>query len=195
MLRLDKRFSVPIGLLLLIILLLSTACNPSAPSSGSSTESAATDATGPSSTAVATAARLNEQATATATAQTVEPVPGLLIALQNEDGGWGLSVVEESGNLRRLVEEIAVPTSLPDFDVSPSGTEILYAYEGDIWHLDMNSGKTNNVTQTEERDEQAPRWWPTRDDSFLCGSRPVASAGPSVGYLTLVGVNNGCKSM
>lgn len=116
-----------------------------------------------------------------------EPPPGLLLALENSAGGWGLWRVEEGGELRQLVEEIAAPTYRPDFHVGPDGRQVLYAYQGDIWRLDVASGETENVTQTEERLESAPRWLPGDAERFVAGSFATGSAGPSAGYLTLIG--------
>lgn len=115
------------------------------------------------------------------------PPPGLLLALQNGAGGWSLSLVEAGGDLRLLAEEIAAPTYLPDFHVSPDGRQLLYAYQGDIWRLDVATGETKNVTQTAERLEAAPRWLPGNLDHFVAGSFPADSTGPAAGYLTLVG--------
>jgi|GEM_PF-1251584 len=120
-------------------------------------------------------------------AQGVEPPPGLLLAMGSKAGGWGLWVAEASGELRLLVEEIAAPTYLPDFHVSPDGRQVLYEYQGDIWRLDVAGGTTENVTQTEERLEAAPRWLPGDSDRFVAGSFAVGSAGPAAGYLTLIG--------
>lgn len=136
-------------------------------------------------TTSATTAAVN---TATAERPTLaEPPPGLLLAMENSAGGWNLWLVEEGGELRQLLEEIAAPTYLPDFHVSADGRQVLYAYQGDIWRLDAASGETENVTQTEERLESAPRWLPGDAERFVAGSFPVAEAGPSAGYLTLIG--------
>lgn len=135
----------------------------------------------PSATAVPTSTSTAEQPTV------AEPPPGLLLAMENSTGGWGLWLVEEDGELRQLLEEIAAPTYRPDFHVSPDGRQVLYAYQGDIWRLDVASGETENVTQTEERLENVPRWLPGDAERFVAGSFPVAEAGPSTGYLTLIG--------
>lgn len=116
-----------------------------------------------------------------------EPPPGLLLALENSAGGWGLWLVGEDSSLHPLLQEIAAPTHFPDFHVSPDGQQLLYAYQGDIWHFDVATGAAENVTQTEDRLESAPRWLPGNTEQFVAGSFSVAEAGPSVGYLTLIG--------
>lgn len=119
-----------------------------------------------------------------------QPPPDLLVALGSMDDGWDLALASADGRLRTLVEQVAPPSYLPDFDVSPDGRQILYASAGDIWLLAIASGATENVTNTPEREEQAPRWWRRAGPAttFVCGSRPAAAEeGPADGFLTLVG--------
>lgn len=145
----------------------------------------ATGEAGPAGTLLT--GKVTVPATAPAAAQTTDPLPGLLLAMENSAGGWGLWLVQEDGELRQLVEEIAAPTYLPDFHVSPDGRRVLYAYQGDIWRLDAATGETENVTRTEERLEAAPRWLPGDTERFVAGSFAAGSAGPAAGYLTLIG--------
>lgn len=192
--------------LVLAVLLLSgcggqspaTATTPTSSVTTVAEESTATPGTTATPTTTPTPAPPTATATTSATAAPAhtttaeqptiaEPPPGLLLALENSAGGWGLWLVEEGGDLRQLVEEIAEPTYRPDFHVAPDGRQMLYAYQGDIWRLDVASGKVENVTQTEERLESAPRWLPGDTERFVAGSFPLAEAGPSAGYLTLIG--------
>lgn len=122
------------------------------------------------------------------------PPPGLLVALGSREEGWDLALAGADGQLQMVVEQIAPPAFLPDFDVAPDGQRILYASGGDIWLLDMVTGTAENVTRTPARVEQSPRWWPDAGEAtrFVCGSRPIeAGEGPSHGYLTLVGADGG----
>ncbi len=142
----------------------------------------------PAATATEAAAPATGEAAPTAELPALDELPpGLLLALENGDGGWGLWLVEEDGGLRRLLQELAAPTYRPEFQMSPDGRQMLYAYEGDIWRLDVASGETENVTQTEDRLESTPRWLPGNTQQFVAGSFTVAEAGPSPGYLTLIG--------
>lgn len=115
-----------------------------------------------------------------------QPPPGLLVALGDFDTGWGLWLAESDGSLRRLLEQIAPARSVPDFDVSPDGQQILYSYEDDVWLFDLSSGEARNITQTPDRLERVPRWWPDRADGFVCGSAESTLQAPWYGYLTLI---------
>lgn len=122
------------------------------------------------------------------------PPPGLLVALGSREEGWDLALAGADGRLQIVVEQIAPPAFLPDFDVAPDGQRILYASDGDIWLLDIVTGAAENVTRTPGRVEQAPRWWPQggAEAAFICGSRPAAMGpGPAFGYLTVVDLDGG----
>lgn len=69
-------------------------------------------------------------------------------------------------------------------EVSPDGKQLLYATPDlDIWLMDLTSGETRNVTNTPDRSERAPRWWPGQPDSFLCASWDNKQ-GATYGYLS-----------
>ncbi len=120
--------------------------------------------------------------------EAVQLPPGLLIAMEGA-GGIDLWVVEKNGEMSLLLDRVAPPTFLPDFDVSRGGKQILYAYEGDIWLFDTQSHQKRNVTQTSDRIERVPRWLPD-SASFICGSAPAPAQSPDLGYLTLVDSGN-----
>jgi hypothetical protein len=72
-------------------------------------------------------------------------------------------------------------------EMSPDGKQLLYATaDWDVWLMDIASGETRNVTNTPDRSEGMPRWWPGHPDSFLCGSWDNAQGAMGFGYLTEV---------
>jgi hypothetical protein len=54
--------------------------------------------------------------------------------------------------------------------LSPDGTRALYVNDNDIWVADLSSGTHSNLTNTPDRIEHAPQWWPARPDLVLFSS-------------------------
>lgn len=110
---------------------------------------------------------------------------GLLFVLEESVNTSSIWLAGEGGEATRLHQ---LPERLTgnEFDVSPTGSEILFTQEGDIWRLDIATGQAANITQTADRREGYPRWLPD-GSGFVCGSQPASSAGgPAPGHLTLV---------
>ena len=111
---------------------------------------------------------------------------GLTLALGSPEEGWALWTVGKDGALRLLMDDLAAPHDLPDFDIAPDHQRVLYSHGNDIWLFDAVSGEKHNVTATPEVSERLPRWWSNTADSFLCGSDSRPLEGPALGYLTRV---------
>lgn len=72
---------------------------------------------------------------------------------------------ENDNTLWRINEEgIAVPLqNLIGFEflLSPDGKHLLYAFENDYWLLDLETGESQNITNTPEDWEKWAIWWPS----------------------------------
>lgn len=126
---------------------------------------------------------------ATPTAVPVNLPPGLVYITGEMESPHPLWIVDSSGVPQQIVGDVVSTEPFPDFDISPDGAQMLYSYEGDIWLLDFASGEARNVTQTEDRHEQAPRWWPGRAGGFVCGSTSTDGGGMTTGQLTYVNLD------
>ena len=58
----------------------------------------------------------------------------------------------------------------------------------DVWLLDLSTGETRNLTQTPDRYETVPSWWPGRPDVVVFGS-DTASGMENSDYPTVVGID------
>jgi len=80
-------------------------------------------------------------------------------------------------------------------DLSPDGTRFVYQDKGegnlDIWLGDRITARRRNLTNTADRAESNPRWWPARPDTLVFGSQLQDSLeGPSTSsFLTVVGLD------
>lgn len=75
----------------------------------------------------------------------------------------GVGVMDASGQV------------VPVFDrseavLSPDGTQALYVSDDDVWLADLGSGQHRNLTNTTDRIEHSPQWWPARPDLVLFSS-------------------------
>ncbi len=59
----------------------------------------------------------------------------------------------------------------------------------DLWLVDLATGQGRNLTNTAERRECCPRWWPARPDMILFGSWEPDEFAPNMGFLTTVNVD------
>lgn len=79
--------------------------------------------------------------------------------------------------------------------LSSDGTQGLYLNEDgddvDLWLSDWLLGERRNLTRTPDRIETDPRWWPSRPEVVLFGSRPQGLPGGigASGFLAAVGVD------
>lgn len=92
------------------------------------------------------------------------------------------------------VEEDGAPAPIlnrPDVVLSPDGAQALYTSpDSDLWLIDLTTGEERNLTNTPDRIECCPQWWPARPDTLVFGSWPGdAELGPSTGFLTTVRVD------
>lgn len=78
--------------------------------------------------------------------------------------------VDVNGQVVSLVDQ-------PHAQLSETHDQVLFAredpsnYKSDIWLLDLESGQEHNLTQTSDRDEIFPQWWPAHPEIvfFLSG--------------------------
>ena len=54
--------------------------------------------------------------------------------------------------------------------LSPDGAQALYVNDDDVWVVDLATGEHRNLTNTAERVEHSPQWWPARPDLVLFSS-------------------------
>lgn len=74
--------------------------------------------------------------------------------------------------------------------LAPDGTRVLYQEHDDIWLADLTTGERRNLTETPDRVECCPLWWPARPDVILFVSRSQDEPPPCVpGFLTAVGLD------
>lgn len=126
--------------------------------------------------------------TTTAASLIVAP-PGLLyITGDRMAAEHPLWIVDATGRTRMIEENVMDAGGFPDFDISPDGTEMLYAFEGDIWRIDIDTGTPFNLTNTPDRIERAPQWI-GQERAFVCGSMEVGTEGASTGQLTYVNLD------
>lgn len=89
------------------------------------------------------------------------PVEGLVFSAP--DGLYG---VDATGQLVKIFDR-------PDAAISPDATQALYADGDDIWLANLGTGEARNLSNTPDRVEHSPRWWPARPDLVVFGSYPV----------------------
>lgn len=76
--------------------------------------------------------------------------------------------------------------------ISPDGKKILYTQDNDLWIADLLDGNQKNLTNTPNRNEVNPRWWPGNQGLIIFGSWGIADdLGPTSGYLSLISANGG----
>jgi Tol biopolymer transport system component len=118
------------------------------------------------------------------TATPVAALPGLVY--QMEDGLW----IGSDRGQRRIVEHSTAV-------ISGDGSQALFLGQGpdagDIGLAVLALGEEYNLTNTPDRIEKSPQWWPARSDVVLCISLPLGESaeGGALGYLTAVDLNSG----
>ncbi len=109
-----------------------------------------------------------------------EPMPGLVYtALVPDKGMVGPFLVEADGQSTQISDK-------PDPVLSPDRSQLLYSSNDDIWILDLASGKTRNLTKTNDRLERYYQWWPAHPDLIVFHYQPVEDPGPDAGYLASI---------
>jgi Tol biopolymer transport system component len=85
-----------------------------------------------------------------------------------------------SGELQLLSDQLEVVPS-------PDGAQALFVKDADIWLLDLLDGERRNLTETPDRIESDPQWWPARPESVVFHSKePIA---PGQGMLSLIDIS------
>ena len=96
-----------------------------------------------------------------------------------------------------LVDAQGVPQLLVDQSrghLSPDGQRLVYQAPGtqggadDIWTMDLANGEQRNLTNTADRYEEDPQWWPGRSDVVVFSS-DVECCMASRALPTLIGVD------
>lgn len=120
-------------------------------------------------------------------AATVDPAvyaAGGGLSLSTSDGLWqvkadgGMSAVVEQGSARLSPDSQEVAFLQPDPD---TGVD-------DVWLLDLATGVRTNLTNTPDRYETVPMWWPGRSGVVVFGSDTGAGMENS-DYPTLVNID------
>lgn len=107
------------------------------------------------------AATGDDQPTVTLPAADANPLFGL--ALVNSEGIWRYN---PAGELEFLA-------SGRQGSISPDGRYLLFTVDdpqtfvSDIWWMDLETKEARNLTQTPDRYEQNPSWWPGRQDRVI----------------------------
>jgi Tol biopolymer transport system component len=116
------------------------------------------------------------QAGAGARTQSSAPPPPFGLIYQNAEGVWHVNVDGESA---RLFDR-------PGGAVSPDSAQVLYTEDDDLWLADVATGERRNLSQTPDRSECCPQWWPGRPDTILLSSQAADRVEPDYGFPTLL---------
>jgi len=92
----------------------------------------------------------------------MDPIAGLFY--RTDQALWQL---DAEGNPQELM---SLEVGMDGFQISPEGDRVLYSYRDDIWVADLTSGEQVNITQTDDRRESKPYWWPARPETILFNS-------------------------
>ncbi|MCL4868790.1 MAG: PD40 domain-containing protein [Anaerolineae bacterium] len=95
-----------------------------------------------------------------ATPTPVPPFPGMIY--QAENGLWQVS---ENWQPHLL-------STHRQARLSPDGTQLVHAAEGDLWLTNLADGTLTQLTNTPNHIEHSPQWWPAHPDIILFFSRP-----------------------
>jgi len=107
------------------------------------------------------------------------PSAGLIYT--TAEGLWG---IDADGSAVPLLDQ-------PGAQISPDGRRAVFSARGgaggssDVWLVDLETGERRNLTNTPDRDEVNPAWWPGRPDVIIFGSG-VGMEIPDAGYPTVV---------
>ena len=115
-----------------------------------------------------------------------DPYAGLAYGTQE-----GIFVFNRDGKPKLLMEN-PNPTAALDAALSPDGSQVIYAGPGDIkdlWLADLNTGTKRNLTNTPDRAEFSPHWWPARPDVTVFESRPAEDEYDYSGHPTVINLD------
>jgi hypothetical protein len=109
--------------------------------------------------------------------------PAAGVIYNDAQGLWG---IDANGAPILLLDQ-------PEARLSPDGVQAVYPFasgEGaqDIWLADLATGERRNLTQTPDRHEAEPRWWPGGPEVIVFGSDAEMIMAGS-GYPTVVGLD------
>ncbi len=106
-----------------------------------------------------------------------DPMPGLVYTAPVPDKGMvGPFLVEANGQSTQLGDK-------PEPALSPDRSQVLYSINDDIWILELATGKTRNLTKTNNRLERYYQWWPAHPDLIVFHYQLADNPGPNAGYL------------
>jgi hypothetical protein len=111
-----------------------------------------------------------------------DPYAGLAYATQE-----GIFLLDHSGKPKLLIENPDTSTSI-DAALSPDGSQVIYAGPGDVkdlWLANLSTGEERYLTNTADRTEFSPQWWPARPGVIVFESKqaedyPYYSGNPTV---------------
>jgi WD40-like Beta Propeller Repeat len=121
------------------------------------------------------------ESSATSESQAV-PYAGLAYGTQE-----GIFLFARDGKPKLLIDN-PDPTSPVDAALSPDGGQVIYAGPGDIkdlWLADLKTEVKRNLTNTPDRREFSPQWWPARPDVTVFESSPIEDEYYSSGHPTV----------
>jgi Tol biopolymer transport system component len=91
----------------------------------------------------------------------------------------GTYLVDPSGQSKLISEKAGAA-------LSPDQTQLVCVENGDLWVQDLTAGTVKNITQTKDRTEDFPQWWPARPGLIVFSVQYVKYPGPGAGYLATI---------
>lgn len=128
------------------------------------------------------------QSSEEAEAAQADPAAGLIYSTVGEL--WGIDV---DGSAVPLIDQL--DENQPDAQVSSDGRWAIFSSsrgtEGgsDVWLADLETGARRNLTNTPDREEVNPVWWPGRPDVIVFGSG-VGMEMMGAGYPTITRIDS-----
>jgi hypothetical protein len=104
----------------------------------------------------------------------MHPLAGLLYR-----DGQEIWIIDEKGEPLFVFDE-------PSARLSADGRFVLFQpeYDPDIWLANLTTGERRNLTESSNRYNGLPQWWPGQSDTIIFGSSE--ELGPGFGYPTIV---------
>jgi hypothetical protein len=111
----------------------------------------------------------------------VPPFPGMVY--QTQTGLWQVGNDWPPKHL----------TSFANGVLSPDGTQVVYADQGDLWLTQPSDGTTRQLTTTPDHMEHSPQWWSAHPDIVLFQTIPMpqGEAEQNNGYLAALSLSEG----
>jgi Tol biopolymer transport system component len=103
------------------------------------------------------------------------------LVYSTEEGLW---LVESDGRSRLIIDQ-------PEGVLSPDGVKVAYSAGEleDLWIADLLTGETRNLTQTSDRREFSPQWWPSQPNLVVFQSKSAEEPLFGYGNPTIVGLD------